>query len=300
MSVYEPYKGLISLQNAPRQVGTNFNWHGFSSFMANRFTIVNKQKEVVPFKQQPAQLDLLYHMSLYYLLIVLKARKMGFSSTALGVAATKFITGRNENCVTMSFDADASTKQKARAEHFIKSYERITKTKVPFKYNRQNAMVFEGKDDETGETWVNTLRVGTAKSSSFGRGDDITFLHLTEVAFCDDIPTMLSGVGEACLPNTHKIMETTANGFNSYKTFYDDAKLNQNDYAALFYSPLWEYSQEYIDDKRRNLKRLGVQEYPMTDIEAFITSGDTYFDKAAMQYYLESVKGVKQLNESFA
>jgi len=294
-TTYEPYKGLISLQNSPAVVETGFKWENYARFMADRFTIVNKEKQTVPFKQQPAQLDFLYHMSLYLQIIILKARKMGFSSTALGVAATKFLMGRNENCVTMSFDADASTKQKARAEHFIKSYEKIKGVKIPFKYNRQNAMVYEGKDPETGETWVNTLRVGTAKSTSFGRGDDITFLHLTEVAFCDDVPTMLSGVGEACLPSAHKIMETTANGFNSYKTFYDDAKLNQNDYAALFYSPLWEYSQEFVDEKRRNLKRLGVQEYPMTDIEAFITSGDTYFDQDAMRYYLESVKNVKEL-----
>jgi hypothetical protein len=151
-------------------------------------------------------------------------------------------------------------------------------------------MVYEGTDPETGETWVNTLRVGTAKSSSFGRGDDITFLHLTEVAFCDDIPAMLSGVGEACLPGTHKIMETTANGFNSYKRFYDAAKLGEVDYAALFYSPLWEYSQDYIDEHRRNLGRLGPQEFPMTDIEAFLTSGETYFDNQAMQWYLTQAR----------
>lgn len=289
-SDYKPYNGLISLQNNPPVVDTGFNWQGYADFMEKRLTIVNKMKETVPFKQQPAQLDFLYHMSLYLQIIILKARKMGFSSTALGVAAAKFITGKNENCVTMSFDADAATKQKARAEHFINSYAKATGTKIPYRYNRQNAMVFEGHDKDTGETWVNTLRVGTAGSKSFGRGDDITFLHLTEVAFCDDVPTMLAGVGEACLPGAHKIMETTANGFNSYKSFYDEAKLGGNDFAALFYSPMWEYTEEYIEEKRKNLGRLGVQEYPMTDLEAFITSGDTYFDQEAMRYYLENVK----------
>lgn len=287
---YQPYNGLKSLMNNPPLEATGFKWDNYANFMGKRFTIIDKLKQEVPFNQQPAQIDFLYQMSQYYQIIILKARKMGFSSTALGVAATKFLMGRNENCVSMSFDADASVRQLARAKHYIKSYERIKGTKIPFKYNRQNAMVYEGYDPETGETWVNTLRVGTAKSTSFGRGDDITFLHLTEVAFCDDVPTMLSGVGEACLPGTHKIMETTANGFNSYKQFYDDAKLNANDYAALFYSPLWEYDQEYIDKKRRDLGRLGPQEFPMTDLEAFLTSGEGYFDMESLRYYLEQAR----------
>lgn len=290
---YKPHKGLISLQADTPPVGTGFNSSGYARFMADRFTIIDKQKLEVPFAQQPAQIDFLHQMSLYYQLIILKARKMGFSSTALGVAATKFLTGQNENCVSMSFDADASTKQLARAKHYIRSYETITRTKINFKYNRQNAMVMEIKaPNEAGgyDYWQNTLRVGTAKSSSFGRGDDITFLHLTEVAFCDDVPTMLSGVGEACLPNTHKLMETTANGFNSYKEFYDQAKRLLNDYAPLFYSPLWEYSSEYITKKRRDLGRLGPQEYPLSDMEAFLTSGEAYFDVTALKDYYDAIE----------
>lgn len=296
---YRPYKGLISLQAETRHDSTGFNSDGYARFMADRFTIVDKHKQEVAFKQQPAQVDFLYQMSLFWQLIVLKARKMGFSSTALGVGATKFLTGRNENCVSMSFDADASAKQLARAKHYIRSYETITGTKIDFKYNRQNAMVLEAKaKNEQGayDYWQNTLRVGTAKSTSFGRGDDITFLHLTEVAFCDDVPTMLSGVGEACLPNTHKIMETTANGFNSYKEFYDTAKRLLNDYAPLFYSPLWEYSSEFITRKRRDLGRLGPQEYPLTDMEAFLTSGEAYFDVNSLKDYYETIDA-RQRNE---
>jgi hypothetical protein len=294
--MYEPYKGLQSLQNREKPVSTDFNWEGYSRFMADRFTIVNKDKEEVVFKQQPAQLDFLYQMSQYYQILILKARKMGFSSTALGVAATKFLTGRNENCVSMSFDADASVKQLARAKHYIKSYERITGTKIPFKYNRQNAMVFEGKDPETGETWTNTLRVGTAKSSSFGRGDDITFLHLTEVAFCDDIPTLLSGVGEALVRGSHTIFETTANGFNSYKRFWDDSMRNSTGFAALFYTPDWEYDKEYLALREKRLGRLFAQEYPPTAQQAFLTSGQPYFDAEAMQDMLLAVQGRKPIN----
>lgn len=287
---YTPYKDLISLQNHEATTDTKFNWRGYSRFMGDRFTIVNKDKEEVPFKQQPAQDDFLYHMSLYYQIIILKARKMGFSSTSLGVAAGKFLTGRNENCVSMSFDADASVKQLARAKQFIKSYERATGTKIPFKYNRQNAMVFEGTDPETGETWTNTLRVGTAKSSSFGRGDDITFLHLTEVAFCDDIPSLLAGVGEALIRGSHMIFETTANGYNSYKQFWDKTIRDETGFAALFYTPEWEYDDAYLAEREKRLGRQFVQEYPSSASQAFLTSGNPYFDAEAMERYLGMTK----------
>lgn len=296
---YVPYKGLISLQNNPPKIDTGFNWQGYSKFLADRYTIVNKDKEEVPFVQQPAQDDLLYHMSLYFAILVLKARKMGFSSTSLGVGAAKFTTGKNEKCVSMSFDQSASEKQLQRAKHYIKSYE-LKKSqelsrefKLPLKYNSKSEMVWEGKEENKlggYDYWQNTLRVGTAQVDSFGRGDDITFLHLTEVSLAKDIKALLAGVGEACVRRAHKVLETTANGFNSYKETWDEALRDDNDFAALFYSPLWEYSQSYIDAKYRELGRLGPQEYPMTPIDAFLTSGESYLDNDAMRYYMERVK----------
>jgi hypothetical protein len=279
---YSPYKGLQSLQNQERPTNPKFNWDGYSRFFYDRYTIVDKNKKEVPFKQQAAQLDFLYHMSLYQNLLILKARKMGFSSTALAVAATKFLMGKNEKCVSMSFDQGASDKQLSRAKHYIRSYERITGTKVPLKYNSKSEMVWEGKDSD-GNIFTNTLRVGTARSTSFGRGDDITFLHLTEVSFADDVDTLLAGVGEALVHGAHSILETTANGFNSYKRFWDEAILNKRGFAALFYSPEWEYDQAYLQDRESKLGRLYKQEYPMNPQEAFLTSGEGYFDSLALQ-----------------
>ncbi len=292
---YAPYRGLRSLQNQEPMGDTGFNPDGYSRFMGDKFTIIDKDKQEVQFVQLPPQDDFLKMLAWYYLIIILKSRKLGFSSTALGVAATKFLTGRNEKCVSMSFDQTASDKQLARAKHFIKSYE-YNKSKelgydfkVPMKYNSKSEMVWEGKDKD-GKSFTNTLRVGTAKSASFGRGDDITFLHLTEVAFCDDVDALLSAVGEAVVHGAHTILETTANGFNSFKTFWDDAMLNNRDFACLFYVPEWEYDAEFLARKKKKLKRLFDQEYAPDPETAFITSGATYFQKDAMYFYLQQVK----------
>lgn len=285
------------LQNNPLKVDTGFKAANYEAFMGDNFKIINKDKQPVHFIVNPAQHSLNTHMQYYLDLLVLKARKMGFSSDALGIGATKFLTGENEKCVSMSFDQEASGKQLQRAKYYIKSYEEKNQTKIPYKYNSKNQMVWEGRKENTNGTFdyfQNILQVGTARNTDFGRGDDISYLHLTEVSLAD-LSLLMAGVGEACLPKAHKILETTANGFNSYKTFWDNAVLNQGSFAALFYSPLWEYTQEYITEKINNLGRLGTQEYPMTPEEAFITSGDTFFDQDAMRYYLDSVKNVKEL-----
>lgn len=288
-----------ALWNNQLQQNPKFNVKGNLDFIADNYMIISKDKEEVQFICNPPQTSFVNYMGLYYNIMILKARKLGFSSVALAIACNKFILGRNERCVSMSFDADAAGKQLQRAKQFIKSYEEINKVKIPFKYNSKNEMVWEGVD-ENGRKFTNALRVGTAKSTSFGRGDDITFLHLTEVAFCDDVPTLLAGVGEALVRGAHTIFETTANGFNSFKTFWDESMMNLKDFANLFYTPEWEYDQEYLDKRRARLGRLFQQEYPFTPEEAFIASGDTYIEKLALSRALDGVTNWERRNNAFS
>lgn len=276
------------LMNTPKEVLTGFKPRNYEHFMVDNLKIIDKDKQPVPFQANPAQISLNDHMALYHDILVLKARKMGFSSDALGIAVTKFLLGRNEKCVSMSFDQTASEKQLARAKYYIKSYEAINNVKVPMKYNSKNQMVWEGID-ENGEDFTNVLQVGSARNTSFGRGDDITFLHLTEVSLAD-VYELMAGVGEACLPSAHKILETTAAGYNTYKTYWDESMMSITGFACLFYSPLWEYTLEYVQDKIGKLGRLGMQEFPMTPEEAFITSGEGYFDNFALRRLLDGVK----------
>jgi hypothetical protein len=278
--------------NTPQVVDTGFKARNYESFMCDNFKIIDKNQNPVPFDANPAQMSLNTQMESYYNILVLKARKMGFSSDALGIATTKFLMGKNEKCVSMSFDQTASGKQLARAKYYIKSYEEKNKVKIPYKYNSASQMVWEGKvtnPDGSVDHFQNVLQVGTARNTSFGRGDDITFLHLTEVSLAD-LYALMAGVGEACLPNAHKILETTANGFNTYKQYWDESMLGLTGFANLFYSPLWEYTPEYVAEKLKLLGRLGSQEYPMNPEEAFLTSGEGYFDKLSLIKMLDSLK----------
>jgi hypothetical protein len=239
-------------------------------------------KTDVPFRLNRSQDDLVQQLGASQKVSILKARKMGFSSVALAIAVLKFIFGRNERCVSMSFDASASGKQLERAKHFVKSFEEKNGVKLPLKYNTKNEMVYEGVDQD-GKTYLNTLRIGTAQSGSFGRGDDITFLHITETAFCPNMDDLLSGVVQATVNNAPIIFETTANGFNDFKEFWDRAVKCENGFKSLFYGPNWEYDTEFLEKKKAELgERLFKQEYPNTPEEAFLTTGECYFDTEAL------------------
>lgn len=260
-----------------------FNSQGYKDAIENELTIVNKDKVEVPFALNKAQVHFIGEMGRYSDIVVLKARKMGFSSVALAIAVLKLILGENERCVSMSFDATAAGKQLERVKHFIRSFERNNQEKIPFKYNSKSELVYEKTDPAGNIICVNTLRVGTAKSGSFGRGDDITFLHLTEVAYCPNLDDLRSGVGEACVNDAPKILETTANGYNDFKEFWDNAVKGENGYRALFYGPEWEYDEDFLSEKKKRLgDRLFKQEYPRNPEEAFLTSGECYFDVAVL------------------
>lgn len=264
----------------------DFNWQSYKKAIENEFTIVNKDKIEVPFVVNSAQDDC--GSKLTERNVILKARKMGFSSLLLAIAAIKFIFGENERCVSMSFDASASSKQLERAKHYIQSFGIKNGAPIKTKYNSKSEMVYEGISRKTGRPYQNTLRIGTAKSNSFGRGDDITFLHLTEVSSADHLENLLAGVGEAMVNNSMVTLETTANGFNEFKTFWDEAEKGERGYQTLFYSPKWEYSDEYLEEKKKNLGRLFAQEYPMTAEEAFLTSGQCFFDMDSLRLALNT------------
>jgi hypothetical protein len=263
-----------------------FNYIGYKRAIEERLTIINKNKQEVPFVLNPAQNDIMPKLTLRNL--ILKARKLGFSSLLESIATIKFLLGDNERCVTMSFDQDASQRHLERVKHYIYSFEHKNNVKIPFKYNSKNEMVYERILDD-GRKVVNTFRIGTARSDSFGRGDDITFLHLTEVSQADSIEKLLSGVTQALVNDAMATFESTANGFNSFKTFWDDSVAGLTGFTPFFYNPTWEYSKEFLDAKKMELGRLFPQEYPMTAEEAFVSSGDPYFDRDALQWYLTKV-----------
>jgi len=253
-------------------------YHDYIKLIPKYFQIVDKTQQTVDFTLNKTQTDFVENMGEKNL--ILKARQLGFSSVILAILTLRFLFKENQRCVVVAHETGATQKLLDRVKFYIKAMEQKFKIKVPLKYNSRSEMVNEGMNS--------TFYIGTAGSRSFGRGDTLTALAFSEYAFFVDPEIMLSGVLQALVPGGLLFVESTANGFNFFKTLWDEAE--ERGFKKNFYSSVWGYSKEYLDKKKKELKRLYPQEYPSTALQAFLTSGDPYFDKEALQHYLENVK----------
>lgn len=261
-----------------------FNWSGYTKAIENEFTIINKDRKEVDLILNSAQNELVRKatemgLTRFY---ILKARQLGMSALILALYTVAFLFGKNERIVTIAHEASATMRLFDRVKYYIASFEKKNNIKIPLKYNSRSELVREDNG--------NTFYIGTAGSKAFGRGDTITKLHLPEFAFFPNPEELLAGVLQALVPDGLAFIETTANGFNEAKTFWDKTQMGETGFCGLFFGPQYEYTQEQLEQKKKELGRLFTQEYPMDAEEAFLTSGDLYFDSDSLKWYLENVK----------
>lgn len=214
--------------------------------------------------------------------IELKARQQGFTTIISAKKATKFILLPNRYIVTIADNTDNAMGILERVKFMLKSYEDINHVKVPLKYNSKYELFNEANNSH----WI----IGTAENIDVGRSKTITDLHISEAAFARDLKRLLAGVLQAVVPDGEVDIETTANGFNEFKQVWDLATLGENNLTPLFYKASEFYSPEFLAEKKKELGAFYAQEYPETPEEAFLTSGDLFFDAFALKYYQANAK----------
>jgi hypothetical protein len=253
----------------------------YKEFIEDNLKIVNKESQVVPF--------ILNSIQNRYLLedstnndIILKARQQGFSSLVLAMFGADFIVKENQRNVIVADNTDNAQELLDRVKFFIKSFEDKVQNKLPLKYNSKYELFNEATNSR--------YTIGTADNTDFGRSKTITNLHLSECFFYPNFEKILASALQAVVPTGRVIFETTANGFNYGKTFWEECKTGERPYKPLFYKASDFYDKEFLDKKKRELGRFFPQEYPETDTEAFLTSGEMYFNSEALKYYLDNSK----------
>jgi hypothetical protein len=169
-----------------------------------------------------------------------------------------------------------------RVKFFIKSYEENQQTKVPLKYNSKYELFNEATNSR--------YTIGTAENTEFGRSKTITNLHLSECFFYPHFDKLLAGALQAVVPTGRIIFETTANGYNYGKNFWDECILGERNFKPLFYKASDFYKAEFLEKKRKELKELFPQEYPENATEAFLASGEQYFSPTSLKWYLDNVR----------
>lgn len=255
-------------------------------FIEDMLTIIDKTGTEIPFELNDMQRKFVEDATGKD--IILKGRQMGFSSFILGAFTGDFIYKDNSLSVVIADIADNAQDLLARVKHYIKAWEAKNNTKVPLKYNSK----YELQNAANGARYI----IGTAENTEFGRSKTITNLHMSEAAFYKHFSKLHAGAGTALVPTGRFVVETTANGFNEFKTFYNDSEMGETDFTAHFYSSHDFYPVEYMNNERKRLGRLFDQEHPSTPEVAFITSGELYFDTEALRELLKQTREVMSVS----
>jgi len=214
--------------------------------------------------------------------ILLKARQEGFSSLIGGIFTGDFILDQHSHSVVIADISDNATGLLDKVKFYLKSYEQHTGMKIPLKYN--------SKYELENEVMQSKYTVGTAENVEFGRSKTIKNLHMSEGFFYKQFRRLLASAAQAVRPDGRIVIESTANGFNEGKEFWDDSVRGETGFNPLFFKASDFYTSEFLEQKKKELQRLYQQEYPETAEEAFLTSGDMYFDGHALKWYMSQVR----------
>lgn len=258
--------------------------NGYKRFIQDNLDIVNKEGNLVPFHLNQIQNKFLTEDTSNGKDIILKARQQGFSSLILGIFLADFIIKENTYNVVVADDTDNAKGLLKRVKDYLKSWGLKNSIDVDkmLKYNSKYELYFEEQNS--------TYHIGTAQNTNFGRSKTITNLHLSEAAFYPHFDEIIAGAMQAVVPDGRVIIETTANGFNRFKEYWDETTRRETPFKAHFYPAQDFYTPEFLEKKEQELGRMYRQEYPATPMEAFITSGETYFDQEALEKYLDQIR----------
>ena len=228
--------------------------------------------------------------------IILKARREGFSSLILALFAVDDLMNENPTeTLVISYKDDATQTFRKRYRNFILSYgakklgysEDAIRTN-PSLLDRIAKQMFSIDSTEL-ELRHNRAHFycGTASARVGGRGGVVQKLLFSEAAYYPDKKEMrareiIEGTAQQVDKEAGWIFtESTANGdINYYAKMWDQAVRNESRYRARFYGWREFYTEEQFEVIKSEFtdKRMIPQEYPETAEEAFLSSGDRFFD----------------------
>ena len=168
--------------------------------------IIEKTPEGVtrPIRFHPKRWQLEYESNRSLNDIFLKLRKTGCSTDILLEMYAKAAIMGNLRMAMMSHEED-STK---RLLEILKTTHRLNPMAPPLSRNNTQGIEFE--------ITASRIWIGTAGARVFGRGDDISLLHLSEAAHfykkIGDAPNFMAGLSEAVAKGGRFVIESTPNG----------------------------------------------------------------------------------------
>lgn len=169
----------------------------------NLFRVVNKDGGDVDFAFNVAQAALDHNLTGRD--IIPKARQEGVSTYFLARYTVKCLSQRNTRAVVISHDKEATQRMLAKVHYFLQN---LRSPDAVLKTSSRNEITFPKTNS--------AFYLGTAGSRQFGRGDTITHLHCSEVAYWADPKSLTAGLFQAVPKNGEIALESTGNGVGNW------------------------------------------------------------------------------------
>ena len=191
-------------------------------------------------------------------IVILKARQLGFSTVTEAVFFHDSATRPLVRTLIAAHREDATANLFKMNKIF---YDNLPAALKPMRKNSNaQEIVFENPTKDAAEKERNpglmsSIRCVTAKGGGIGRSDTLTNVHASEVAFWPQMEETMDALLQAVPddPDTAVVIESTPNGFNAFKRFWDAAVDGTVAFVPLFFP--WFDEPEY---------RAPVPDGPMT------------------------------------
>lgn len=200
------------------------------------FQIVDKDSQVVPFRLNKAQADLDEAVAQVYPRVrfaIPKARQRGISSYWLAFFAVECLSRPNTRAVVISHETEATQRMLAKVEFYL---ENLRGPKPVIATHNRNELSFPKTNS--------VFYIGTAGARKFGRGDTITHLLASEIAYWPDPKTLAAGLFQAVPVGGVIAAESTGNGSGNYYHNLCVRALKAQGQFKLYFLP-WHTDPEY-------------------------------------------------------
>jgi len=251
-------------------------------------------------------------------IIILKARQQGLSTYTGGYLYFSVSQQKARKAMVITHHADST---RALFDMTKRYHENCPDALKPHtKYSSRKEISFDVLDS--------SYVVATAGGDSVGRGETLTHVHCSELAFWpkSSAPDIWNGLIQAVpnSPNTAVFIESTANGVSGvYYDLWRGAVEGKNGFVPVFIpwftdptyrekapedfeptpdeqdlSELYDLDNEQLMFRRRKVAQNGLdlfkQEYPSEPEEAFLTTGRPVFNLEQLSKALKTTRDVEQ------
>ena len=244
-------------------------------FMETFFMIQDKNRQLVKFKPNRPQHEFLTNRTNRN--IILKARQLGFSTVILGDMLAEAITVPHTVCVCISHE-ERATQRLLKKVHMmydmipaaakqIPELSGMTEAELRPKIHHQSS--YEMTWPDIGSSFY----IGTARAPSFGRGDTIHKLHMSELAHypTDTAESLMAAVSQSVPKGGLISIESNPRGRGG--VFYSTYQMAKEglEYKPFFFA--WWWGDEYQLEEGSELA-LPSDKYifPYTDEEQALIS----------------------------